>query len=84
MGIENKRGTPWGWIAFFVVFVGMLATAIVVVSLLPTATWGLSAWPLYLGAALILAWVIVDVRAKLKAQGGQRPTNETHPGPRTT
>ena len=83
MGIENKRGTPWGWIAFFVVFVGMLATAIVVVLLLPIATWGLWAWPLYLGGALILAWVIVDVRTNLKAREGSASTNEIRSGSRT-
>lgn len=79
MGIENKRGTQWRWIVSFVVFVGMFATVLVVVLLLPTATWGLSAWPLYLGAALILAWVIMDVRTKLKARGRSVPTNETPP-----
>ena len=82
MDIENKRGTQWWrWLSLIVVFVGMIATLVVVVALLPTATWGPSAWPLYLGAALVLAWVIVDVVAKLRArergpaQGGQLQRN---------
>jgi hypothetical protein len=45
--------------------------------LLPGAKWGLSAWPLYLVASLILAWVVVDLRAHTSIGQDRRESTPT-------